>query len=105
MAKRPTPRKSARPKKSRALAKPAPIPLRQARSLLGWSQSKLADRSGLNVSAINDIESGRSKLPSYEFVMAIVGALKRGGLRGLDVQAVFPVNGRSTRAAAAEARV
>lgn len=62
-----------------------------ARTLLGWSQAKLAEESGVKTTAISDIESGRTINPGYLNVMRIVRALQRGGLPGLEVEHIFPV--------------
>lgn len=65
--------------------------LEQARKLLGWTQSKLAHEAGEPISTISDIETGRNARPAYIVVMRIMGALKKGGLAGVDPQDVFPV--------------
>lgn len=63
----------------------------QARELLGWSQSELARRAGINLSNLRDLESGRNNRPAHELVIKVYRALKAGGLRGLTVDQLFPV--------------
>lgn len=69
----------------------AKLSLNDARGLLEWSQSRLAEEAGLKPTAISDIETGRTKNPGYTSVMLIVAALQRGGLRGLVAEDIFPV--------------
>lgn len=70
----------------------ATITLDTARRLLGWTQANLAAKSGLKVTAISDLETGRTESPGYATVMRIVGALRRGGLQGLKPEDIFPVD-------------
>lgn len=42
---------------------------------MGWTQSELADRAGINRAVLAQIETGRIKLPSAEFRRAIADAL------------------------------
>lgn len=65
--------------------------LADARGLLGWSQSKLADESGVLKTAISDIESGRTRNPGYQNVMRLIKAMQRGGMPGLKTEDVFPL--------------
>lgn len=65
--------------------------LADARGLLGWSQSRLAEESGVKKTAISDIESGRTQNPGYQNVVSLVRALQRGGMPGLKTEDVFPV--------------
>lgn len=65
--------------------------LEQARKLLGWSQQRLADEAGVKQSAIFDLEAGRNSRPAYVLVMNVFRALQRGGLRGIDVEDIFPI--------------
>lgn len=74
------------------------ISLVDARTLLGWTQAKLAAASGLKVTAISDLETGRNEHPGYATVMRIVGALQDGGLKGLKPEDVFPVDARQAAA-------
>jgi len=65
--------------------------LEQARQLLGWSVPKLAKKAGQKPGAIYDLEHGRNLRPSYVLVMSIFKALQRGGLRGIDIEDIFPL--------------
>jgi transcriptional regulator with XRE-family HTH domain len=69
----------------------ARLSLVEARGLLKWSQGRLAQESDLKVTAISDIETGRTKNPGYTSVMRIIAALQRGGLVGLTHDDVFPI--------------
>lgn len=48
--------------------------LQAARTAAGWSQPQLAERSGINVASIRNLEQGRRQ-PSWEMVQKLVGAL------------------------------
>lgn len=48
--------------------------LQAARTAAGLSQPGLAERSGINVSSIRNLEQGRRQ-PSWEMVQRLVGAL------------------------------
>lgn len=63
----------------------------EARSFLGWNQSKLAREAGISISSLNDLEHGRNTNPGYAQVMKIITALRSGGLRTLSPDDVFPV--------------
>lgn len=63
----------------------------EARGLLGWSQTKLAEVSGVKNTAISDIEAGRNQNPGYTTVMRLIRALQQGGLQGVTAEDVFPV--------------
>lgn len=65
--------------------------LGEARDLLGWTQTKLAEEAGEKVSTVNDIERGRNQRPAYVVVMRIVQAIQRGGLPGVKPEDIFPV--------------
>lgn len=65
--------------------------LAEARGVLGWTQTKLATEAAAGVSTINDLENGANKNPGYALVMRIIGALRAGGLVGLNPEDVFPV--------------
>ena len=67
------------------------ITITDARTLLGWTQSRLARQSGVPISTLNEIESGDNKNPGYQVVMRIVKALQAGGLVGLEPEHVLPV--------------
>lgn len=67
------------------------LTLPEARKLLGLTQQQLADLAGVKRSAIDDIETGRSGNPAYTLVMTIHRALQRAGLKGVDVEDVFPL--------------
>jgi transcriptional regulator with XRE-family HTH domain len=70
--------------------------LEDARRLLGWSLRRLAREADVHVSNIADIEKDRNKRPAYELVMKIIGALRRGGLQGLQPEDLFPVEQPAT---------
>jgi transcriptional regulator with XRE-family HTH domain len=57
-----------------------PRQCRAARSLLGWTQVRLAKAAGLGVSTVGDFEMGRREV-SPEAFMAIRGALEADGIR------------------------
>ena len=61
----------------------------QARELLGWNRSELARKAGQPVHNIQDIEDGRNANPSFALVMAIVEALRGGGLKKLQPEDIF----------------
>lgn len=61
------------------------------RDLLGWTQARLSTESGVKVTAISDIENGRTANPGYVTVMRLVNALQRAGLSGLKADQVFAV--------------
>lgn len=66
-------------------------PLANARELLGWTQSKLAEEAEVSVSAISELERGHYRNPSFSLVMRVVAALQRGGLKGLKAEDLFSV--------------
>ena len=59
--------------------------------MVGWTQTELAEEAGTAISTISDLERGGNKNPGYALVMRIVAALRRGGLRGLSPEDVFPI--------------
>lgn len=63
--------------------------LKEARELLEWTPGRLADESGIKLSAVYDIEAGRNNNPGYQTVSALVKALKRGGLAGVQADDIF----------------
>jgi transcriptional regulator with XRE-family HTH domain len=79
----------------------APIPfgdcLRRWRKAAGLSQSELADRAGLSVRGLNDLERGARKTPRRETVLLLADAL---GLDGED-RAAFLAAARRPSAAPA----
>lgn len=70
--------------------------LAQARELLGWSQSELARRAGESVSNVRDLENGVNTNPSWGLVSRVVTALRKGGLKNIRPEALFPVEIRKT---------
>jgi transcriptional regulator with XRE-family HTH domain len=56
-----------------------PAQIRAGRAYLGWSQSELADRTGLSVPTIANIEVGRSE-GSHSTLEKIAAAYERAGL-------------------------
>lgn len=66
--------------------------LRDARTLAGMTQEKLASLAGTTATTIYDIESGRNARPSHETVVRIVRALQRAGLVGITWDQLFPVD-------------
>lgn len=73
--------------------------LREARDLVRLSQGELADRAGVNASAISDIERGKVRKPSHDLVTRIVRALKSSGLPGVTAEQLFPVTDENGAAA------
>lgn len=74
--------------------------LREARELTGLTQRALAELAGVKHSALADVEAGRVRRPSHDFVVRIMRALHRRGLEGIASEQLFPVSDD----AAAEAR-
>jgi transcriptional regulator with XRE-family HTH domain len=56
-----------------------PAQSRAARGLIGWSQSELAEASGVSLSTIRDFETGR-RTPFGNNMAAIVRSLERAGV-------------------------
>jgi transcriptional regulator with XRE-family HTH domain len=65
--------------------------LKDARELVGLSQSELERRAGLPAGTIHDLESGRTENPSWDRVVRIVRALRKSGLKNIDGEQIFPV--------------
>jgi transcriptional regulator with XRE-family HTH domain len=65
------------------------LTLAQARTLIKWTQSKLAREAKCHVMTIRAVESGETKSPNYHLVMQVVNALRRGGLPGLMPEDIF----------------
>ncbi len=61
----------------------------EARALLGWSQQRLADESGVRQTTIGQYETGITKQPSFSNAIRITRALQRGGLAGLSAEDLF----------------
>ncbi len=61
------------------------VQLRAARALLGWSQSSLAEASGLAIATIKRMESARGPLKSSaENVLKVQQALEDAGVIFID---------------------
>jgi transcriptional regulator with XRE-family HTH domain len=58
--------------------------LRAARALLGWSQTDLAERSGLSLPTIKRIESESGPAVSDEAKLKVQRALRRAGITFID---------------------
>lgn len=56
--------------------------IRERRDAMGWTQTELADRAGINRAVLAQIETGKIKLPSAEFRRALADALS---VRHLDL--------------------
>jgi len=80
------------------------VTLTQARELVGWTQTRLAREASAAVSSINELEHGHNTNPGYQLAMRIVQALQRGGLAGVSVEAIFPVEPIRTIKQAARTR-
>jgi transcriptional regulator with XRE-family HTH domain len=65
--------------------------LKDARRLLGWSQTHLARRSGLSQQMISYLETGQIKRVAWVDVARLVVALQRAGLKGITADELFPV--------------
>lgn len=65
--------------------------LRQARLALGWSQPKLAAKSGVRQQTISELERDTIRRASHDSVVRIVTALQRAGLKGVTADDLFPV--------------
>lgn len=62
--------------------------LKKFRQAAGLTQESLAERSGLSVRAISDLERGLSRLPRYETLDLLTGALGLSGVQRADLLAV-----------------
>jgi transcriptional regulator with XRE-family HTH domain len=58
--------------------------LRAARALLGWSQSKLAQRAELSLPTVKRVEAGDGPRVSEEARLRLQGALELGGVEFID---------------------
>jgi predicted transcriptional regulator len=65
--------------------------LREARRLLGWSQTHLARRSGVKQQQISILELGEIERVAWMDVSRLVTALQRAGLKGITAEELFPV--------------
>lgn len=50
--------------------------IKKYRKKLGWSQQKLAEKSGLSYNAITKLEQGAAKHPTIQTVMKLADAFK-----------------------------
>lgn len=71
--------------------------LTAARELLGWTQSELARRADESTSNIRDLEQGLNANPSWALVSRVINALRDGGLKTIEHEAIFPVAARNAR--------
>lgn len=67
------------------------LSLKEARDLAGLSQRGLARLAGVKFSAIADVEQGRVRRPSHEFVVRVVRAFRKKGLGGITADQLFPI--------------
>jgi transcriptional regulator with XRE-family HTH domain len=58
--------------------------LRAARGLLGWSQSKLAERAGLSLPTVKRVEANLGTRVSDEARIKLRRALEAGGVEFID---------------------
>jgi transcriptional regulator with XRE-family HTH domain len=65
--------------------------MKDARKLLGWSQTHLARRSGLSQQMVSYLETGQIKRVAWTDVSRLVMALQRAGLKGITAEELFPV--------------
>lgn len=68
--------------------------LKEARELADLTQrrlSELTDRK-VKVSSISDVEVGRIQNPSHAFVVRVVRALHKAGMRGVTAEQIFPID-------------
>jgi len=63
-----------------ALSPIAPVQLRAARGMLGWSRNELAQRAGTSAETIKNIEHGVYS-PKKETLAALVETLLRNGIQ------------------------
>ena len=63
--------------------------LRQMRQSMGLSQPELDRRAGLTKGTVSQIEVGTNQNPSIAVCLAIVGALREAGAKGVDVEMLF----------------
>src|ERR1700744_2712494 len=76
--------------------------LRQQRVAAGLTQEDLAERSGVSVRAIADLERGRTRRPYPSSVRALVGALGLPDEAGGGLVARYRAGGEGAGAPAAE---
>lgn len=65
--------------------------IKAARTALGWTQTELADKSGVPQQRISLLERGRIERVSYRDVVLIVRAFRKAGLKGVTAEELFPV--------------
>lgn len=70
----------------------AKLTLLDARTLLGWTQARLASEAGIKTTAVSDIESGRTTNPGYSTVARLIRALQGAGLQGLKTEDIFSID-------------
>lgn len=70
------------------------IALKDARGLVGMSQSDLDRAANLPAGTVHALESGRIESPSWARVVLIVRALQAAGLKGITGEQLFPVPDR-----------
>jgi len=58
--------------------------LRAARSLLGWSQTELANQAGMSLPTVKRVETDRGPKVSEEARLALQRALVQGGVEFID---------------------
>jgi len=56
-----------------------PAQIRAARALLDWNQSELAEKAGLSLTALNNLERGRSD-PKASTLNAVQKAIEAAGV-------------------------
>lgn len=78
--------------------------LKDARDLINWTQKDLADRANVSVSTINRIENDKAYDTSVATSLALVEALRDGGLVGLSLESIAWSSASSSRNSAAADR-
>jgi len=63
--------------------------LEAVRDSLGLTQAELDRRAGLPRGSVGDIEAGRNQNPSVTVALALTGALRRAGAKGVSVEQLF----------------
>lgn len=66
--------------------------LRLARRIADLTQAQLAEKAGVKLSAISDIETGRNRRPAWEVVKRLSDAL------GVAPHEIFPVSDKGEAA-------
>jgi transcriptional regulator with XRE-family HTH domain len=65
--------------------------LRAARVALGWTQPRLAEKSGVSQQQISRFENAQIEKVSLDDARAIAKAFHKAGLKGVTVDELFPV--------------